>query len=183
MSSYLYLGQVKRGIDRGLLLNQALQRVQDTPNFQRKHRVLDGLEIAEVVEIMGLTDMVKSLFLLNRSLYEQDPAQGKAVLRKGLFDLLSQQLGVDAPRPAVRAPVEEPRAQPASPAVSAGAAPTASAPEPLARPVAPAPASHDASEGPAAETPETETPTSSANTSGKPRSPIGGLMSLSKAKG
>ncbi|MDQ2077520.1 hypothetical protein [Marinimicrobium sp. ABcell2] len=166
MSSYLYLGQVKRGIDRGVLLNQALSRVHEAPNKDRKGKVLEGLEVAEVVTIMGLTDAVKSLFLLNRELYEQDTEQGKAAIRRGLYELLSQQLQraghtVAATAPiAPQAPVE--RSVPPS--------------EPLARPVAPSPQpppeAAPASPARAAPAPTPE----KAPTGGK--SPLSGLMTL-----
>lgn len=123
MSSYLYLGQIKRGIDRGLLLNQALGRIHDAPNRDRKGKVLDGLEVAEVVTIMELTDAMKSLFMLHRQLYEEDPEQGMAAMRRGLYDVLVQQLPGEAVSVMVAQPTQAP------PVVA----------QPLARPLAPVP--------------------------------------------
>lgn len=172
MSSYLYLGQIKRGIDRGTLLNQALGRIHDAPNKYRKDKVLDGLEVAEAVTIMGLADAVKGLFVMYRELYERDAEQGKAAMRRGLYDQLIEQF----PRTGQHSTLASPTQAPPTPAER-----PAASPQPLARPLAPAPepAAESASPAPVqSPQPKQADEVEDSEPAGAGRSILSGMMSL-----
>lgn len=91
-SGYMNLGSLKSDGDHGYLLNATKESLKAMPSQRRAGNIRRRLEIAEVVEELGLSDALLGLFMSNKAELESDKEEGQKALRAGLIALVNQQL-------------------------------------------------------------------------------------------
>ena len=96
---YLYLGSLKKDKDHGTLLNDFKQRFEATPNSQRKELLARSLTVAQLAELMGLSNVLQGIYWMHcRAIDSGDEAAG-ALCRNALFEALAAEFSEAPSRP------------------------------------------------------------------------------------
>ena len=105
-SGLINLGTISKAARHGALIDRFKATFLEIPSNQRKENMLVRLEVSEIIDMMGLTDILQKAFISNMSLLDRDEAAAIARIRRMIGVELAGDTGLIAQMDTSPAPVE-----------------------------------------------------------------------------